>query len=382
MNYNNIDEDNINSVNRDRCCMCCTRHTYAILNMDNKITHTHKEIYNLHNNKVNRNLWNSYVADKLRLQFNICFLLFSVINIVIIYALRASDFVIISNDLNNLHDTNKYSFLEINDVVIVICNVLGLLFCLYATKFWYDKHKMNKYVIIAWSLFTLSTFSQIIIPPYYIKDVFYTIFKNKVNSVVDGFVSDDELYNSNEYRLLQTETSNKEDFGILENILTKYLNIFVKCIIFIVILPFMFRNNAIQISKKDNSYRKIAKVLHIILTITEVFISIIICNIMLVFQLDYYWIAVCIVVCYNLWKQVQYFYNTSIIENILLFCLCVFAVLFLVLTDIPIPYDTFINNFLNSYFINKSAIQSIIYNKNIQQQSDSNNQQTLHVELI
>lgn len=419
MEYNNIDIEsnnnykNILNMKRSVCCFCCKRYSYALCNYNSKIIDTYNEEILLTQKQINRGLWSTYIGDKLRLRINICFLLFTSIGLLLSYSLRTSDFVIISNGLNEMSHSKKYSFLEMNDVFILLCNIIGVVLCMYSVKNWVDKHKMNKFIKIAWFLFSLSTFIQIVIPPYYILDVFNSsIGENIVNIIIlllQGFgVSDSDINNgdANEYvyyddsnnyynetayynETIYGNTINETGYNngdisnanteLLVKIIQTYMNTIGNCIIFIIMLPFMFRNNAVQISKIDSSYSKTAKVLHIILTFTEVFISIIVCNV--IFMVDsYYWVAVCFAVFYNVWRQIQYFYNIPTTENSLMVIVGGFGITLISLYNIPI--DSFVVNFLNSYFINKAAIQSIIYskNKNNIQENEAYNEN--HIELF
>lgn len=397
----NTDRETIRETNnrvnmkRNACCFCCKRYVYAITDYNSKIIETENEELQLRQNNIHPSLWNTYVGDALRVKFNICSLFFTTIGIVLSYCFRESDFVVISQALNTLDDTHKYSFLEINDVLKIVCNVVGVGMCIYAVRHWYNKHKMNYYVIIAWFLFAISIFIQIVIPPYYIMDVVYssigenivgfllsllegtpdgdgdghddasaTTYDNQPSSGYSGYSGYSEYATMNYDTSYDTSSDTKigTNTELLEKIVETYSSAVGNCIVFIVMLPFMFRNNALQISRVDASYRKIAKVLHIILSFTEIFISIMGCNIIFLFGSSNYWVVVCFAVFYNVLRQTQYFYNISWLENILLLLVAGFGVVLILVFSIPI--DRFIVNFCNSYFINKTAINSIIYSKN------------------
>ena len=398
MNYTNIsnisnisneenDYINISHMKRNVCCFCCKRYTYALCNYNSKIIDTYNEEKLLKQHKINNNLWNTYIGDKLRLKINICFLSFTTVGLVLSYFLRVSDFVIISEGLNELSGTNEYSYLEINDIILLLCNIFGVGLCIYSVNNWVNKEKMNKCIKIAWFIFSLSIFIQIVIPPYYIFDVLYSSIDDNISKLIIEIIrvmsnTDNDDYNevnSNYYTLNETYDDNNSislsTVELLIKIVETYMNALGNCIIFIIMLPFIFRNNAVEISKIDKTYSKTASVLHIIMSFTEVFISIIVCNMIFMFG-TYYWISVCFAISYNLMRQIQYFTNTKTIMNILM--IIVIGLGFTLISLYDISFDSFIVNFLNSYFINKTAIQTIIYNKNKNDRQIDDN----HIELL
>lgn len=336
------------------CIIWCKRYIYALLEKDERIIQTKKEIQQLQG--IEPSKWKTLVGNRLRIKFNLLFLGLSIVSNMILLIQGNKSFVQLSNKLNKLFDTNEYSILQINDYIQFGCMVVGFLSSLYAVYHWTNVKTTNKFIIVSWISLLLSSLVLILIPPYYFLRV-YSRLSTDFTEIYDYITNDDISSDP-----IQTTTL-FDSIQILIQIAEVYTEILINSFTIVILLPFMFRNNTIQMRDRNKTYSKIASILHITLSIIEVFVSVIIFNICILFQFDNYIYLISCVILYNIWKQSQYVLSVkyTIVQNIFLFVLCVVGGVYIVILEINI-YN-FVSNFLISYFINKLAIQTIIQEK-------------------
>lgn len=335
----------------------CKRYIYALLDKDEKIIQTNHEIQQLQQLGIDPSKWKTLVGNKLRISFNLVFLGLSILSNVILLIQGQKNFIELSAKLNDLFDTNEYSILQINDYIQVCCMILGFCCSLYAVYHWKSMIITNKYILYSWGFLLMSSLILILIPPYYFMRVYSRLHQDFYD--IYHTITTDDTYSS-------SSISNSTIFDTIQlliQIIEVYVEILVNSFTIVVLLPFMFRNNVIHMRKQNIVYSTVSRVLHTTMSIIEIFLSVIVINICILFQFEYYSLLIVSIVLYNLWKQSQYIFNYKypILQNVIFIGLCIVGGVYVIILEINIY--SFISNFFVSYFINNLAIRIILQPK-------------------